>query len=81
MCTLRHQQGQTIPRHHRQPHRHARRHFVVRHSESGAPYLIAQRTAPQVHVSSMPVTDGTSLHPTQGLLDAPSATLQEDFTD
>jgi aspartate carbamoyltransferase catalytic subunit len=42
--------------------------FVVRHSESGAPYLIAQHVAPHVHVIN--AGDGRHAHPTQGLLDA-----------
>src|SRR5437763_13537900 len=41
--------------------------FVVRHSESGAPYLIAQHGAPHVHVVN--AGDGRHAHPTQGLLD------------
>ena len=41
--------------------------FVVRHSESGAPYLIAQHCAPHVHVVN--AGDGRHAHPTQGLLD------------
>lgn len=41
--------------------------FVVRHSESGAPYLIAQHVAPHVHVIN--AGDGRHSHPTQGLLD------------
>src|ERR1700741_212596 len=41
--------------------------FVVRHSESGAPYLIAQHVAPHVHVIN--AGDGRHQHPTQGLLD------------
>ena len=41
--------------------------FVVRHSESGAPHLIAQHCAPHVHV--MNAGDGRHAHPTQGLLD------------
>ncbi len=41
--------------------------FVVRHSESGAPYLIAQHVAPHVHVVN--AGDGRHAHPTQGLLD------------
>ena len=41
--------------------------FVVRHSESGAPYLIAQHAAPHVHVVN--AGDGQHEHPTQGLLD------------
>ena len=41
--------------------------FVVRHSESGAPYLIAEHCAPHVHVVN--AGDGSHAHPTQGLLD------------
>ena len=41
--------------------------FVVRHSESGAPYLIAKHCAPHVHVVN--AGDGRHSHPTQGLLD------------
>ena len=41
--------------------------FVVRHNESGAPYLIAQHAAPHVHVVN--AGDGCHEHPTQGLLD------------
>ena len=41
--------------------------FVVRHSESGAPYLIANACAPHVHVIN--AGDGRHAHPTQGLLD------------
>src|SRR5450631_4228903 len=41
--------------------------FVVRHSESGAPYLIAQHCARHVHVVN--AGDGRHQHPTQGLLD------------
>ena len=41
--------------------------FVVRHGESGAPYLIAQHCAPHVHVVN--AGDGRHQHPTQGLLD------------
>ncbi len=42
--------------------------FVVRHSESGAPYLIAEHVAPHVHAVN--AGDGRHAHPTQGLLDA-----------
>jgi len=42
--------------------------FVVRHADSGAPYLIAQHCAPHVHVIN--AGDGRHAHPTQGLLDA-----------
>ena len=41
--------------------------FIVRHAESGAPYLIAQHAAPHVHVVN--AGDGRHEHPTQGLLD------------
>jgi aspartate carbamoyltransferase catalytic subunit len=44
--------------------------FVVRHSQSGAPYLIARhinKVAPQIHI--MNAGDGRHAHPTQALLD------------
>ena len=41
--------------------------FVVRHSASGAPYLIAQHVAPHVHVIN--AGDSRHAHPTQGMLD------------
>jgi aspartate carbamoyltransferase catalytic subunit len=41
--------------------------FVVRHGESGAPYMIAQHVGPGVHVIN--AGDGRHAHPTQGLLD------------
>ncbi len=41
--------------------------FVVRHSSSGAPFLIAEHVAPHVHVVN--AGDGRHAHPTQGLLD------------
>jgi aspartate carbamoyltransferase catalytic subunit len=41
--------------------------FVVRHSESGAPYLIAQHVRPGVAVVN--AGDGRHAHPTQALLD------------
>ena len=41
--------------------------FVVRHGESGAPYLIAEHCAPHVRVVN--AGDGRHAHPTQGLLD------------
>jgi aspartate carbamoyltransferase catalytic subunit len=41
--------------------------FVVRHRQSGAPYLIAQHCAPHVHVIN--AGDGRHAHPTQALLD------------
>ena len=41
--------------------------FVVRHSESGAPYLIARHVGEDIHVVN--AGDGRHAHPTQGLLD------------
>ena len=41
--------------------------FVVRHSESGAPHLIARHVAPHIRVIN--AGDGRHAHPTQGLLD------------
>ena len=41
--------------------------FVVRHSQSGAPYLIAQHCPPEAHVIN--AGDGCHAHPTQALLD------------
>jgi len=41
--------------------------FIVRHAESGAPYLIAQHVAPHVRVVN--AGDVRHAHPTQGLLD------------
>ncbi len=41
--------------------------FVIRHSESGAPYLIAKHLPPHIHVIN--AGDGRHAHPTQGLLD------------
>ena len=41
--------------------------FVVRHAQSGAAHLIAQRVAPHIHVIN--AGDGRHAHPTQGLLD------------
>jgi len=53
--------------------------FVVRHSESGAPYLIAQHCAPHVHVVN--AGDGRHQHPTQGLLDMYTIRhYKQDFT-
>ena len=40
--------------------------FVVRHAQSGAPYLIAKQ---QSHVHVVNAGDGRHAHPTQGLLD------------
>jgi aspartate carbamoyltransferase catalytic subunit len=42
--------------------------FIVRHSESGAPHLIARHVKPGVAVIN--AGDGRHQHPTQGLLDA-----------
>ena len=53
--------------------------FVVRHGESGAPYLIAQHCAPHVHVVN--AGDGRHAHPTQGLLDMYTVRhYKKDFT-
>jgi len=53
--------------------------FVVRHSDSGAPYLIAQHCAPHVHVIN--AGDGRHAHPTQGLLDMYTIRhFKKDFT-
>ena len=53
--------------------------FVVRHAESGAPYLIAQHVAPHVHVVN--AGDGRHAHPTQGLLDMYTIRhFKKDFT-
>ena len=53
--------------------------FVVRHSESGAPYLIAKHVAPHVHVVN--AGDGRHAHPTPGLLDAYTIRhYKKDFT-
>ena len=41
--------------------------FVVRHAQSGAPFLIAQHLGPGVHVIN--AGDGRHAHPTQALLD------------
>ncbi|MDP1536113.1 MAG: aspartate carbamoyltransferase catalytic subunit [Burkholderiales bacterium] len=41
--------------------------FIVRHAASGAPHLIAQHVAPDIHVIN--AGDGRHAHPTQGLLD------------
>lgn len=54
--------------------------FVVRHGESGAPYLIAQHCAPHVHVVN--AGDGRHAHPTQGLLDMYTIRhYKKDFTN
>ena len=41
--------------------------FIVRHSQSGAPHLIARHVNEEIHVSN--AGDGRHAHPTQGLLD------------
>jgi aspartate carbamoyltransferase catalytic subunit len=41
--------------------------FIVRHSQSGAPYLIARHVGDDIHVIN--AGDGRHAHPTQGLLD------------
>jgi aspartate carbamoyltransferase catalytic subunit len=41
--------------------------FVVRHNQSGAPYLIARHVGEDIHVIN--AGDGRHAHPTQGLLD------------
>jgi aspartate carbamoyltransferase catalytic subunit len=54
--------------------------FVVRHAESGAPYLIAEHVAPHVHVIN--AGDGRHAHPTQGLLDMYTIRhFKRDFTN
>ncbi len=53
--------------------------FVVRHAESGAPYLIAQHCAPHVHVIN--AGDGRHAHPTRACSTCTrSATYKQDFT-
>jgi aspartate carbamoyltransferase catalytic subunit len=58
--------------------------FVVRHAQSGAPYLIAQhlnRTR-QSHVHVVNAGDGRHAHPTQGLLDMYTIRhYKKDFTN
>ena len=41
--------------------------FIVRHGQSGAPYLIARHVGEDIHVIN--AGDGRHAHPTQGLLD------------
>ena len=57
--------------------------FVVRHAQSGAPYMIAQhlnRTRADVHVVN--AGDGRHAHPTQGLLDMYTIRhYKKDFTN
>ena len=53
--------------------------FIVRHGESGAPYLVARHCAPHVHVIN--AGDGRHAHPTQGLLDMYTIRhYKQDFT-
>ncbi len=53
--------------------------FVVRHSQSGAPYMIASHLAPHMHVIN--AGDGRHAHPTQGLLDMYTIRhYKQDFT-
>ena len=61
--------------------------FVVRHSQSGAPYLIARhvdrkpRSGQSAHVHVINAGDGRHAHPTQGLLDAYTIRhYKKDFT-
>ena len=54
--------------------------FVVRHSQSGAPYLIARHVADNLHVIN--AGDGRHAHPTQGLLDMYAIRYsKKDFTN
>ena len=57
--------------------------FVVRHAQSGAPYLIARHLdrAPDAHIHVINAGDGRHAHPTQGLLDAYTIRhYKKDFT-
>ena len=58
--------------------------FVVRHAQSGAPYLIAQHLndTKQNHVHVVNAGDGRHAHPTQGLLDMYTIRhYKKDFTN
>jgi aspartate carbamoyltransferase catalytic subunit len=58
--------------------------FIVRHSQSGAPYLIAKHLADtqQRHVHVVNAGDGQHAHPTQGLLDMYTIRhYKKDFTN
>ena len=58
--------------------------FVVRHSQSGAPYLIAKHLMDtgQTHVHVVNAGDGRHAHPTQGLLDMYTIRhYKKDFTN
>ncbi len=53
--------------------------FIVRHAQSGAPYLIARHVAEEIHVVN--AGDGRHAHPTQGLLDVFTIRhFKKDFT-
>ena len=54
--------------------------FVVRHSQSGAPFMIARHVRPGLHVIN--AGDGRHAHPTQGLLDMYTIRhFKKDFTN
>ncbi|MFM1990473.1 MAG: hypothetical protein RJA99_3430 [Pseudomonadota bacterium] len=54
--------------------------FVVRHAQSGAPYMIAKHVRPGLHVIN--AGDGRHAHPTQGLLDLYTIRhFKKDFTN
>jgi len=54
--------------------------FVVRHSQSGAPFMIARHVRPGLHVIN--AGDGRHAHPTQGLLDLYTIRhFKKDFRD
>jgi aspartate carbamoyltransferase catalytic subunit len=54
--------------------------FVVRHSQSGAPFMIARHVRPGLHVIN--AGDGRHAHPTQGLLDMYTIRhFKRDFTN
>src|SRR5574343_1228692 len=58
--------------------------FVVRHAQSGAPYLIAKhlQDSGQSHVHVVNAGDGRHAHPTQGLLDMYTIRhYKKDFTN
>src|SRR5476651_1777949 len=58
--------------------------FVVRHAQSGAPYLIAKHLIDtrQAHVHVVNAGDGRHAHPTQGLLDMYTIRhYKKDFTN
>ena len=53
--------------------------FVVRHAQSGAPYMIASHVGPDINVIN--AGDGRHAHPTQGLLDMYTIRhFKKDFT-